>query len=130
MKPGATTCPLASITRGGLAVKAGADGHDPIGLHGDVGPPPRGAAAIDDLPPRIRSDQATSYSSTMTTDVIRSPCLMRSTCSMPRHHLAEHGVVAVEVRVWPVADVELAAGGVGMLAARHGHRAPHVLAAC
>jgi len=34
-------------------------------------------------PFRTRSDQATRYSSVIVTDVIRSPCLMRSTCSMP-----------------------------------------------
>ena len=49
-------------------------------------------------PPRIRSDQAIAQASWIATVFIRSPCLMRSTCSMPARHLAEHGVVAVEVR--------------------------------
>src|SRR5215510_3423736 len=44
-----------------------------------------------------------------------------------RHDLAEHGVLAVEMRRCVVADVELAPGRVGVLAARHRHGAAHVL---
>src|ERR1044071_4791628 len=44
-----------------------------------------------------------------------------------RDHVAEHRIVAVEVRGGSIGDVELAARGVGVLAARHGHAAAHVL---
>src|SRR3989442_7832057 len=45
----------------------------------------------------------------------------------PRGDLAEHGVLAVEEMGGGERDVELAPGGIGTLASRHGEHAPHVL---
>ena len=83
MNPGATTCPLASIVRVAAPSSRGATAT--IRSPSTATSAGRAGAPVPSIsePFRTRSDQATRYSSVMATDVIRSPCLMRSTCSIP-----------------------------------------------
>ena len=83
MNPGATTWPAASMTR--------AASPESFGATATIRSPSTATSAaragapepsISD-PFRTRRDQATDYSSVIVTAVILSPCLMRSTCSMP-----------------------------------------------
>src|SRR5512145_849715 len=126
MKPGATTRPAASITR-------------------SAGPPSRGATAAmrspstatsaaragpplpsTTVPPRISRDQAISG---FLDRHRRHPVPLLDAVDLLHagDDLAEDGVAVVEVGGGAVGDVELATGGVGVLAAGHGHRAAHVL---
>ncbi len=83
MKPGATTCPAASITRVASPASPGATAT--IRSPSTATSAGRAGAPLPSIrdPFRTRSDQANRYSSVMVTEVILSPCLMRSTCSMP-----------------------------------------------
>ncbi len=83
MKPGATTWPAASITRVASPARRG-----PIAAirsPSSATSAGRAGAPLPSMtePLRMRSDQANGYSSAIVTDVILSPCLMRSTSSMP-----------------------------------------------
>ena len=83
MKPGATTCPAASITR--VASPASRGPMATIRSPSTATSAGRAGAPLPSIsePFRTRSDQANRYSSVIVTEVILSPCLMRSTCSMP-----------------------------------------------
>ena len=83
MKPGATTCPAASITR--VLSPASLGPTATIRSPSTATSAARAGAPLPSTsePFRISRDQATRYSSTMATDVMRSPCLMRSTSSIP-----------------------------------------------
>src|SRR5262252_2656531 len=127
MKPGATVWPAASITRAASPVR------------------PEPTATI-----RSPSMATSAARAGVPLPSIREPFLTRSDQAIrlffgdrdrghlvalldavdklhARHDLAEHGVLAIEVRRIAVADVELAARRVRVLAARHRHGAAHVL---
>ena len=55
MKPGATTRPVASISRLALPGRHAADGDDPVAADGDVAVEPRVAGAVDD--PAVADEQ-------------------------------------------------------------------------
>src|SRR5512145_47013 len=126
MKPGATTWPLASMTRRAWPVRSGPT-PTTRSFSTATSARRRGAPVPSTTsPPRIRSDQATLL---LDDDHGRHPVPLLDPVHVldPRHHLTEHRVVAVEVRLGAISDVELAAGRIGMLTARHGQRAPAVL---
>src|SRR5262245_51695878 len=126
MKPGATTWPVASITReaapsrrGPMAATRSPSTATSAGCRGEPLPSMR-------VPPRISRDQTTLLlhdGDRGHSIALLDPVHVLHTV----HDLAEHRVVTIEMGRGAIADVELAACGVGMLAAGHGHRAPHVL---
>ena len=68
----------------GLAAEPRPDRGDALALDGDVGRPGRAAAAVDHgATANEERPGHGSQASLMTTVFIRSPCLIRSTCSMP-----------------------------------------------
>src|SRR5262247_1050184 len=127
MKPGATAWPAASITRAASPVRP-----EPTATIRSPSTATSAARAGAPLPSisepfLTRSDQAIQL---VFGDRDRGHLvtLLDAVDELhARHDLAEHGVLAVEMRRRAVADVELAAGRVGMLAARHRHGAAHVL---
>src|SRR6185503_17826166 len=126
MKPGATTCPAASITRsaGPLSPGATATTRSPSTATSAA----RAGAPLPSMtvPPRISSDQAISR--LLDRDRGHAIALLDAIDLLhARDDLAEHGVVVVEVWGGAVGDVELTARRIRMLAARHGHRAADVL---
>src|SRR5262245_43710753 len=126
MKPGATAWPAASITRAGSPVRPWPTA--PIRAPSTATSAARAGAPLPSIgEPFWSSDQAIRL---VFGDRDRGHlvALLDAVDELhARHDLAEHGVLAVEVRRRAVADVELAAGRVGMLAARHRHGAAHVL---
>ena len=63
--------------------QARADGGNPVALDGHVGPP-AGARAVDHVAPADEQGPGQPpIPRRSATDLIRSPCLMPSTCSMP-----------------------------------------------
>src|SRR5690242_2916099 len=127
MKPGATTWPEASITRTASPARRGPIAT--IRLPSSATSAARAGAPLPSMtePLRTRSDQANGL---LFRDRDRGHlvALLDAVDELHAgHDLAEHGVLPVEVRRGAVADVELAAGGVGMLAARHRQGPAHVL---
>src|SRR5438477_7415396 len=127
MKPGATTCPVASIVRAASPRSPGpmATMRSPsIATSAERAPAP--VPSITD-PPQRRSDQAIG-SGLEDLDRLHAVALLDPVHVLhAARHLTEYGVVAVEVRGRAVTDVELAARRVRMLAPRHGHGAAQVL---
>src|SRR5262249_18005139 len=100
---------------------------DAIALHRDVGGAARRSAPVDH---RAAANQERPRHGSGLDDGHRlHPVALLDAVDVlhAAHHLAEDGVVAVEVWRRAVGDVELAPRGVGMLAARHRQRAAHVL---
>src|SRR5438093_8627388 len=127
MKPGATTLPVASITRSAGPLRLGATAA--MRSRSTATSARRAGAPLPSTtePPRRRSDHAIG-SGLLDGHGLHLVALLDAVHVLhPRDDLAEHGVVAVQMRRGAVGDVELAAGRVGMLAARHRHRAAHVL---
>src|SRR5919198_2757493 len=118
MKPGATTLPVASTTR---AASPASDGATAAMRSPSTATSARRAGAPEPSttePPRIRSDHAMAL---LLDDRHGLHPVARLDAVDVLHaagDLAEDRVVAVEVRRRPVADVELAARRVGMLAPR------------
>ena len=83
MKPGATAWPAASITRAAVPARPGPTAT--IRSPSTATSAGRAGAPLPSIsePFLTRSDQPTRYSSAIVTEVIMSPCLMRSTSSMP-----------------------------------------------
>src|SRR5215470_6393497 len=126
MKPGATACPAASITRAASPASPGPTAT--IRSPSTATSARRAGAPLPSItePFLTRSDQATLLFGDR--DRGHLVALLDAVDELHAgHDLAEHGVLAVEVRGRAVADVELAAGRVGVLAARHRHGATHVL---
>src|SRR5688572_4670866 len=127
MKPGATTLPRASMTRSAWPVSAGptATMRSPsTAMSASRAGAPEPSMSE---PPRMRRDQVIG---SFLDDRHRLHLVALLDAVHVLHaarHLAEDGVAAVEVRRVAVADVELAARGIRVLAARHRHRAAHVL---
>src|SRR5690242_14394815 len=126
MKPGATTCPAASITRSAGPLRCGATAatRSPSTATSAV----RAGAPLPSMtvPPRISSDQAISR--LLDRDRGHAIALLDAIDLVHAgDDLAEHGVVVVQVRRGAIGDVELAARRVGVLAAGHRHRAADVL---
>ncbi len=63
--------------------QARGDGDNALALDGDVRAPARRSRAVDQRAAAEQERPGHRYSSLMVTDVILSPCRMRSTCSMP-----------------------------------------------
>src|SRR4030095_14537215 len=127
MNPGATTLPVASITR---AASPASDGAIAAMRSPSTATSARRAGApVPSItaPPRTRSDQAIG-SGFLDGDGLHLVALLDAVHVLHAgDDLAEHRVVAVEVRRAAVGDVELAARRVRVLAARHRHRAADVL---
>src|SRR4029453_17554558 len=126
MKPGVTVRPLASITRSAAPTRPGATATTRSPSTATSAARAGAPLPSTTVPPRISRDQATSG---FLDGHRRHPVALLDAIDVLHavHHLAEHGVVVVEVRRGPVGDVELAAGRVGVLAAGHRHRAAQVL---
>src|SRR5215510_1470304 len=127
MKPGATVWPAASITRAASPVRPWPTAT--IRSPSTATSAARAGAPLPSIsePFLTRSDQAIQL---VFGDRDRGHLvtLLDAVDELhARHDLAEHGVLAVEVRGRAVADVELAAGRVGMLAACHRDGAAQVL---
>ena len=67
----------------GLATEPAPDGGDAVALDGDVGGRGRRARAVHERAVADQERPGHDYVSRIVTRAIRSPCLMRSTCSMP-----------------------------------------------
>src|SRR5687767_14502304 len=119
MKPGVTVLPVASMTR---AAWPSSDGATAAMRSPSTATSARRAGAplpSTTEPPRIRSDQAIG-SGLLDGDGLHAIALLDAVHVLHAgDDLAEHRVVAVEVRHGAVGDVELAAGRVRMLAAGH-----------
>src|SRR3989441_513316 len=128
MTPGATTWPVASITRAASPPSPGPTTAMRSPSIATSARCPGAPVPSMTVPPRISRDQATGL---LLDDRHRLYPIARLDAIDVIHagdHLTEDRVVAVEVGLRPIGDVELAAGGVGVLATRHGHGAPRVLA--
>src|SRR3989454_10212833 len=128
MNPGATTWPVASITRAASPPSPGPTTAMRSPSIATSARCPGAPVPAMTVPPRISRDQATGL---LLDDRHRLHPIARLDAIDVIHagdHLTEDRVVAVEVGLRPIGDVELAAGGVGVLATRHGHGAPRVLA--
>src|SRR2546421_2354226 len=127
MKPGDTTLPVASMTRSAWPASVGATAA--MRSPSTATSARRAGAPLPSTtePPRSRSDHAIG-SGLLDRDRLHLVALLDAIHVLHAgDDLAEDRVVAVQVRGGAITDVELAAGRVGMLAARHGHRAAHVL---
>src|SRR4051812_42386825 len=119
MKPGATTCPVASMVRAASPRRPGAMAamRSPS-MATSAG---RAAAPVPSMtePFLIRSVHAIG-SALLDLDGLHRVALLDAVDVFhAARHLPEDRVVAVEVRRRSVADVELAARGIRMLAPRH-----------
>src|SRR5437870_12503689 len=127
MKPGATTLPVASITRSAGPVRLGATAT--MRSRSTATSARRAGAPLPSttVPPRRRSDHAIG-SGLLDGHGLHAVALLDAIHVLHAGgDRAEHRVAAVQVGDGAVGDVELAAGRVGVLAARHRHRAAHVL---
>src|SRR6266436_1833921 len=129
MKPGVTISPLASMTRvaSPLRLEPRAAIRSPSTATSAA--TPGAPLPSTTVPPLMRSDQAMNLLGRLDDlDRLHLVALLDVVHDVhARGDLAEDGVLAVEEVGGGEGDVALAARGVGILAARHGHRAAHVL---
>src|SRR6266581_4769458 len=129
MKPGATISPLASMTRGASPLRPEPRAAIRSPSTATSAATPGAPLPSTTVPPLMRSDQAMNLLGRLDDlDRLHLVALLDIVHDVhARGDLAEHGVLAVEEVGGGEGDVKLAARGVGILAARHGHHAAHVL---
>src|SRR6266498_4249676 len=129
MKPGATINPLASMTRVASPLRREPKAAMRSPSTATSAATPGAPLPSTTVPPLMRSDQAMNLLGRLDDlDRLHLVALLDIVHDVhARGDLAEHGVLAVEEVGGGEGDVKLAARGVGILAARHGHYAAHVL---